>query len=119
VIGFVTTYDVASQAEARFLAGLLRDHKPRLNVALLVLEPPENRPLVEAFAATLKLPYPVALAGAATIAGEGPFAGLHHVPSVVILDREGREALRQLGFTTQNALEELVRAVERSEPPRE
>src|SRR5262245_5003659 len=45
VIGFVATYDVASQAQARFLAGLARRHVPRLNVAALVLEPPENRPL--------------------------------------------------------------------------
>lgn len=115
VIGFVTTYDLASQAQVRFLASLSRQHTPRINVALLVLEAPENRPLVEAFAASLKLPYPVALADAPTIAGDGPFAGLHHVPSVVILDRQGREALRQLGLTTQEALEELVQRVERSE----
>ncbi|WP_437314509.1 TlpA family protein disulfide reductase [Sorangium sp. So ce385] len=113
VIGFVATYDVASQAEARFLAGLLRDHTPRINAALLVLEASENRPLVEAFAATLKLPYPVALADAPTIAGEGPFAGLHHVPSVVILDAEGREAFRHVGLITQEALEEVLRGLER------
>ena len=114
VLGFVTTYDLASQAQVRFLAGLLREHTPRLNVALLVLEAPENRPMVEAFAASLKLPYPVALADAPTIAGQGAFAGLHHVPSVVILDREGREAHRQLGLVTQDALEELIQRVERA-----
>src|SRR5688572_23680780 len=38
VIGFAATYDVASQAEARFLSGLLHRHSPRINVALLVLE---------------------------------------------------------------------------------
>src|SRR5262249_1304213 len=84
VIGFATTHDLPSQAQARFLTGLMRRHTPRLNVALLVLEPPENQPLVEAFARTLGLPYPVALADQATIAGQGPFAGLHHVPSVVV-----------------------------------
>ncbi|MCC6559604.1 MAG: TlpA family protein disulfide reductase [Polyangiaceae bacterium] len=115
VIGFVTTYDVASQVEARHLAGLYRAHRPRLNVALLVLEAPETRPLFEAFAASLTLPYPVAIADAATIAGQGPFAGLHHVPSVVILDRQGREAVRQIGLASQDALEQLVRAVEASE----
>lgn len=116
VIGFVATYDVASQAQARFLADLLHHHKPRLNVALLVLEAPENKPLVQAFAATLSLPYPVALADAATIAGEGPFKGLHHVPSVVVLDREGREAWRNLGITEEKVLEEAVQDVERGEP---
>lgn len=117
VIGFVATYDVASQAEARFLAGLFRDHTPRINAALLVLEASENRPLVEAFVATLKLPYPVALADAPTIAGEGPFAGLHHVPSVVILDPEGREAFRYVGLITQEALEEALRGLERENAP--
>ncbi|WP_437644752.1 TlpA family protein disulfide reductase [Sorangium sp. So ce362] len=115
VIAFVATYDVASQVEARFLAGLFRDHTPRINAALLVLEAPENRPLVEAFVATLKLPYPVALADAPTIAGEGPFAGLHHVPSVVILDPEGREAFRHVGLIPQEALEEVLRGLERED----
>ncbi len=118
VIGFVTTYDLASQAEARFLAGLFREHTPRINAALLVLEASENRPLVEAFAAALKLPYPVALADAPTIAGEGPFAGLHHVPSVVVLDAEGREAFRHVGLITQEALAEVLRAIARGGEPR-
>ena len=50
LIGFLATYDVASQAEARFLGGLLRRHTPRINVAALVLESEENLPIVEAFA---------------------------------------------------------------------
>jgi cytochrome oxidase Cu insertion factor (SCO1/SenC/PrrC family) len=112
VIGFATTYDPASQAQARFLTVLLRRHTPRLNVALLVLEPPENQILVETFAQSLRLPYPVALADAATIAGQGPFTGLHHVPSVVILDAEGREAYRYLGLLDDTALDKVVRAVE-------
>jgi hypothetical protein len=116
VIGFITTYDTASQAQARILADLLRQHTPRINVAVLVLEPGENRPLVEAFASGLRLPYPVALADAATIAGNGPFAGLHHVPSVVILDRQGREALRRIGLFPRDALEDTLRAIERAKP---
>ena len=112
VIGFVATYDTASQAQARFLSSLSRRHAPRLNVAILVLEPPQNRPMVEAFAATLQLPYPVALADQATIAGEGPFAGLHHVPSVVILDREGRPRWQHIGLIQESDIEEAVRAIE-------
>jgi hypothetical protein len=112
VIGLLTTYDVLSQVVARFLASLARSHTPRLNVAALMLEDAENKPLVEAFVASLGLPYPVALADAATITGEGPFAGLHHVPSVVILDKEGREAWRHVGFVDQARLEAAVKAVE-------
>jgi hypothetical protein len=120
VIAFLATYDVHSQAEARLLASLRRHHSPRLNVAALVLEPPENRPLVEAFASSLGLDYPIALADAATIAGEGPFANLHHVPSVVVLDRAGHEVWRHVGFVSEAGLEAAVREVEaRSPPPHE
>src|SRR5262249_47392127 len=69
------TYAVASQAQARFLSNVARRATPRVNVALLILEPPDNLPLVEAFAKTLDLPYPVALADSETIAGKGPFSG--------------------------------------------
>ncbi|EYF05711.1 TlpA family protein disulfide reductase [Chondromyces apiculatus] len=117
VIGFLSTYDAASQAQARILADLLRQHTPRINVAALALEPPQNLPLVEAFTRSLRLSYPVALADAETIAGTGPFAGLHHVPSVVILDRRGREVHRRLGLAPRGVLEEILRAVERASPP--
>jgi hypothetical protein len=112
VIGFITTYDFASQAEARFLAGVARTHSPRVNVAVLILEHPDNRPLAEAFVKTLGLSFPVALADAATIAGQGPFAGLHHVPSIVIIDKEGREAYRHLGLIQEGQIHEVLRNVE-------
>jgi hypothetical protein len=113
VIGLLTTYDVHSQVEARFLAAALQRHTPRINVAVLMLEAAENKPLVEAFARSLALPYPVALADPATIAGDGPFAGLHDVPSVVILDQQGREAYRHAGLLDEAALEAALRAVEK------
>jgi hypothetical protein len=112
VLAFVATYDVASQAQARFLTGLSRHHVPRLNVGLVVLEQEVNRPMVEAFVDTLGIEYPVAFADAATLAGKGPFEGLHHVPSIVVLDREGRERARRLGLAKEEELEELVREVE-------
>ena len=116
VIGFAATYDTASHAQARFLNGIFRRHVPRINAALIVLEPPTNRPMIEAFTQALKLGYPVALADAATIAGQGPFAGLHHVPSIVILDREGREAYRHIGLIEGDPLEAAVVKVEAENP---
>lgn len=115
VIGLLTTYDVYSQVEARFLTAALQRHTPRINVVALMLEAPENKPLVEAFTRSLGLPYPVALADPATIAGEGPFAGLHDVPSVVILDRQGREAFRHAGLLDEAMLDAALRAVEKAE----
>ena len=117
VIVFLTTYDVHSQVVARFLASIAKRHTPRINAAAIMLEAPENKPLVEAFGATMGLPFPLALADAATIAGEGPFAGLHHVPSVVILDRQGREAFRHVGFIDENSLEAALKQVEKRAPP--
>jgi hypothetical protein len=117
VIGFVATYDTPSQAQARFVSMVVRKHVPRINAALIVLEPAENRPLVEAFASTLGLAFPVVLADAQTIAGEGPFQGLHHVPSIVILDREGREAWRHLGLSTADDIDAALRALEQDKAP--
>lgn len=112
VIAFGTTYDVPSQAQVKFLAQVHRDHTPRINVALIVLEQPENEVLVAAFADALGLRFPVALADAATIRGEGPFSGLRHVPSVVILDREGRERTRNLGLMSNVEIEEALTKLE-------
>jgi hypothetical protein len=112
VIAFATTYDAASQAQARFVQSLLRSHAPRINALLLVLEPPHHQPLVAAFAATLELSYPVAIADAATIAGKGTFAGLQHVPAVVVLDREGREVWRRVGLVEQEDLDAALRRLE-------
>ena len=112
-MAFLATYDMASQAEARILANVARKHVPRINVALLFLEAAENQPLVESFLYTVALPFPAAMADAATIAGNGPFGGLHHVPSVVILDREGREAWRRVGLCEPAEIERALREIER------
>jgi hypothetical protein len=116
VIGFAATYDMASQAQARFLTGLFRSHAPRINAALLILETRENLPMVEAFVSALDLPYPVAFADDATIAGKGPFAGLHSVPSVVILDEKGREVWRRLGIVDEAELHDVLRELEGQAP---
>jgi hypothetical protein len=112
-VAFLATYDVASQAQARILANVARKHVPRVNLAFLFLEAPENQPLVESFVYTLGLRAPAAMADAATIAGKGPFAGLHHVPSIVILDRDGHEAWRHVGLSEPAEIERALRDIER------
>ncbi|MCC6521204.1 MAG: TlpA family protein disulfide reductase [Polyangiaceae bacterium] len=104
--------DPASTAQARFVIDLFHGHSPRVNALLLLLDPAENLPLVRAFADFLAAPFPVALADADTIAGAGPFPGLHHVPSVLLLDRQGREVWRHVGLAERA---ELERALERHE----
>jgi len=114
VIALAATYDLTSQAQLKVRGMVQRDHKPRLNVAALVLEPPENKPLVVAFAQGLDLHFPVALADERTIAGHGAFEGLRAVPSVVILDREGREVLRHIGPLDVKQLEAALASVEKN-----
>jgi hypothetical protein len=108
VVAMVATYDTASQAQAKFLETVVRRHTPRINALLLVLEPPEHQPLVEAYASSLGLSYDVAIADAATIAGKGAFPGLHHVPSIVLLDRAGREVWRNFGLVEADNLSEAI-----------
>lgn len=110
VLAFVATYDLTSQAQVKVLGMVQRDHRPRVNVAAVVLEPPENKPLVIAFAQGLDLRFPVAIADEDTVAGHGAFEGLHAVPAVVILDREGREVHRHIGPYDQKQLEAALDA---------
>lgn len=109
VITFVTTYDLASQAQARFLSGVLRRRVPRINAAAVILEPAGNAPLVLAFSDALQLPYPVAWADAETIAGRGPFGDVHAVPTTIVLDRQGRLAWKRVGLAKE---EELTAALD-------
>jgi hypothetical protein len=111
VIVFVTTYDLASQAQVRFLAGIALRHGPRIHAAAIVLEPSENRPLVLAFRDALKLDYPVAMGDASLIAGEGPFGDVHAVPSIVVLDSESRLVWRHVGLSKEEEIENVLRGL--------
>ena len=111
VVAFVATYDLASQAEARFLTGVLRKHGSRIHVAMIVLEPPENRPLVLAFRDALRLQYPVAMGDDALIAGEGPFGDVHAVPSVVVIDGESRMVWKHIGLSKEDEIENALKGL--------
>lgn len=105
VLAFITTYDHFSHAQARFLSTVVNKHVPRINAGLIVLEPPQNKILVEAFVKVIAPPYPVAMADDATIRGEGPFQDMHEVPSILILDQLGREVWRHKGLATNDAID--------------
>ncbi len=109
IIGFLTTYDLASQAQARFLNGLVRRLAGRVQVAAVMLERTENRPLIIAFRDGLNLGYPVAIGDADIISGEGPFGDVHVVPSTVVLDAQGRLVWKKLGLAGEEELEKVVK----------
>jgi hypothetical protein len=109
VIGFLTTYDIASQAQARFLNGIVRRLAGRVQFAAIMLERAENRPLIIAFRDGLDLGYPVAMGDADLISGEGPFGDVHVVPSTVVLDAQARLVWKKLGLASEEEIEKVLK----------
>ena len=115
VVAFGTTFDPATQVQARFLSAIARSHVPRTNVLLVILEPAHHRPLVEAFVSTLNLPYPVVMVDREAPTGRpGPFADLRSVPAMLLLDHQSREVWRRLGMVSEPELHEVLRSHEKS-----
>ena len=111
VLAFVTTWDLTSQAEVDFLVNMAKNDERRVNYALVALEEPRDRELVEVYAQKLGVAFPVALGDKETIAGRGPFGDVHNVPTVVILDREGRVAWQKAGLAKSDELRAALRGL--------
>lgn len=105
---FLTTYDLASQAVARELSEIVVGFAPRINAAGIVLEAPRYAVLIPAYRASLGLSFPVVMVDHATGEGRGPFGQIRRVPTLVVLDRDGREAWRHTGPTTAGAIESAL-----------
>jgi len=102
---FVTTFDLASQLAAKQLNQALHTHTPRINVAAIVLEAPKYAPLADVFRTSLKLSYPVAIADLAMLSQSSTLGGVHSVPTLIILDKQGREVSRNYGAFSSEDLE--------------
>jgi hypothetical protein len=103
VLAFVTTANLASQAQIDFLIAMAKNDGDRVHYAAVALEAKDDREMVELYRKALSIPFPVALADARTLAGDGPFGDVRTVPAVVILDRSGRVAWRTDGRVTKSA----------------
>lgn len=101
----VTTYDLPSQVAARRLGDAFHQHRPRINAACVALEAVDNVVLVQTFRDTLRLDYPVALADIVELRASSAFASVDRVPTLVILDRDGRERLRHAGLFESEELD--------------
>jgi hypothetical protein len=99
VLAFITTWDLSSQAEVDYLVAMAKHDEGRVYYALVALDDRKNRELVEAYKKTLNVTFPVAMADAETIAGRGPIAGVNQVPTVVVLDAEGRITWQKSGVS--------------------
>jgi hypothetical protein len=95
VLAFVTTSSLRSQAQVDFLVAMAKHDADRVHYAVVVLEPRENRELVEMYARALSIPFPVAIAdGDSARAAVGD---IHDVPVTVLLDQAGRVVWRASG----------------------
>lgn len=111
VLAFVATGDLASQAQVDFLAAMAKNDGDRVNYALVALQDVTARELVEGYRDALEVTFPVALGDTATTAGGGPFGDVHSVPSVVVLDVEGRIAWRKTGLAKADEIREHMRGL--------
>jgi hypothetical protein len=105
---FLTTYDLASQLVAQRLESVVHSHVPRANAGAVVLEAPKYVALAEAYKSSLGLSYPVAMADTFTLTGGGPFGSINQVPTLVVLDRSGREVWRKTGVPEAREIDEAL-----------
>lgn len=108
---FVTTYDFPSQIMAKRLNGVWRRHRPRTNVGAVVLEEPDHAPFADVFRSTLELGYPVAMTTTFGVE-QGGFGTIDRVPTLIVLDRNGREITRRVGNLEEEEIEEALRSAE-------
>lgn len=113
---FGATYDLPTQAEAKYLSDVIQHHKPRANAGMVVLEAEEHLPLVEAYRGSLGLVYPVCLADPITRFGEGPFGRIDRIPTLIVLDREGRVFWRKSGLVSPEQIEEALAMASGGDP---
>ena len=113
VLVFVTTFDLASQLVARRLNQVARAHHPRINAGAVVLEAPNSAPLADVFRSALELSYPVALADLPALEQSSGLGEVRSVPTVLVLNGEGREVVRKFGVCTVSELESWVSRAER------
>jgi len=94
---FVTSYDLVSQVAVRRLEDAFRRRKPRFNAAVIVLEHVENALLVQTFKDSLRLSCPVGIADLTELHQNAALRSIDRVPTLLVLDRAGRERARHSG----------------------
>jgi hypothetical protein len=109
---FVTTYDLPSQAVAQMLRDILATHKPRANGVVVMMEPPRAAELAQVWAKSLRITLPIAMATPSLMAGESDLGRIQGVPTLLVLDRTGRQVARLEGAHTR---EELAQALARAD----
>ena len=113
IVTIIATYDLASQIVIRELSEVRARQRRSLSVLAVVLEAPKNAPLAEAFAATMELKFPIAMADMATLEDRGPFGRVDGVPTTIVLSPKGREVWRHEGAVLAADIEKAIAAARR------
>lgn len=111
VIVFVTTGDIVGQAQVSYLVHMARNDGDRVNYALIALHPRKETVLVEAYRKTLGVDFPTALADATAIQAAGPFGEIPAVPTLIVLDREGRIVWKHTGLAKNDEIRGRMRGL--------
>ena len=111
VIAFVTTGDIVGQAQVSYLVHMAKNDGDRVNYALVALHPRKEIVLVESYRKTLGVEFPVALADQSAIHAAGPFGEIPAVPTIIVLDREGRIVWKHTGLAKNDDIRGHMRGL--------
>ena len=114
VIAVIATYDLGSQVVVRQLAEIRARQHRAISMLALVLEPPNHAPLAEAFAATLELPFPIAMADQSMLVAGGPFGPIDTVPTTIVISPDGVEVWRHQGAVLAAEIEAAIARARRA-----
>lgn len=112
ILALVTTGDIIGQAQVDYLVAMAKNDGTKVNYALIALHPRKEIVLVEAYISALKIEFPVALGDASAMAPSGPFGEISAVPTIVILDRDGRIVWKHTGLAKADELRGHMRRLQ-------
>jgi hypothetical protein len=104
VLAFVTTGDIVGQAQVDYLVAMAKNDGAKVNYAIVALHPRKEIMLVEAYLSALKVEFPVALGDPSVMMPSGVFGEISAVPTVVVLDRDGRIVWKHTGLAKPDEL---------------
>ena len=111
IIVFVTTGDIVGQAQVSYLVHMAKNDGERVNYAVVALHPRKEIVLVETYRQTLGIEFPVALGDHSATTAAGPFGEIPAVPTIVILDREGRIVWKHTGLAKNDEVRRHMRGL--------
>jgi hypothetical protein len=111
ILAFVTTGDIVGQAQVDYLVAMAKNDGAKVNYALIAMHPRKEIMLVEAYMSALKVEFPVALGDASVMTPRGPFGEISAVPTIIVLDREGKIAWKHTGLAKADELRGHMRRI--------